>query len=202
MHFITQLRIGCIVWWKCISISQLHIGCIVCNAFPLLSCVCHCVVEVQTVGGGVHPSLYCDRRPDDVHRVPPRFWHHPTDSPLRGGIAARQLCLWVQLQRELHRRGMLRQENVQRLEAIGFQWHPSQAPSEVRTWLSQLGRLLLLIERGRSSALVGGEHALLRGPLGVPPEMAARGLGRRYRLQVALEQEVRVCVCVTMCVYA
>ncbi len=42
----------------------------------------------------------------------------------RGGRAARELALWVQLQREFRRRTLLTSEAVRRLEAINFRWEP------------------------------------------------------------------------------
>jgi hypothetical protein len=39
-----------------------------------------------------------------------------------GGPAAREVCLWVQLQREFRRRSLLPAVAVRRLDAIGFQW--------------------------------------------------------------------------------
>lgn len=40
----------------------------------------------------------------------------------RGGLQARELALWVQLQREFHRRGLLSSDAIKRLGAIGFTW--------------------------------------------------------------------------------
>ena len=42
----------------------------------------------------------------------------------RGGPAARELSLWVQLQREFRRRYLLPIEGVSRLEVLGFEWEP------------------------------------------------------------------------------
>ena len=42
----------------------------------------------------------------------------------RGGPAARELALWVQLQREFRRRHLLPAEAIRRLDAIGFDWDP------------------------------------------------------------------------------
>ena len=39
-------------------------------------------------------------------------------------MRARQLALWLQLQREFHRRGLLGGEAVRRLEAVGMPWEP------------------------------------------------------------------------------
>ncbi len=41
-----------------------------------------------------------------------------------GGPAAREVALWVQLQREFRRRNLLSAPAVTRLNAIGFQWEP------------------------------------------------------------------------------
>ena len=41
-----------------------------------------------------------------------------------GGPAARELALWVQLQREFRRRCLLPAEGVYRLDVLGFQWEP------------------------------------------------------------------------------
>ncbi len=42
----------------------------------------------------------------------------------RGGPAARELALWVQLQREFRRRHLLPSEAIRRLDAVGFDWDP------------------------------------------------------------------------------
>ena len=42
----------------------------------------------------------------------------------RGGPAARELALWVQLQREFRRRHLLPAEAIRRLDAVGFNWDP------------------------------------------------------------------------------
>ena len=42
----------------------------------------------------------------------------------RGGPAARELGLWVWLQREFWRRSLLPLEGIRRLEALGFEWEP------------------------------------------------------------------------------
>ncbi len=42
----------------------------------------------------------------------------------RGGLQARELALWVQLQREFRRRNLLGTDAIKRLEAIGFNWEP------------------------------------------------------------------------------
>jgi hypothetical protein len=41
-----------------------------------------------------------------------------------GGPAAREVCLWVQLQREFRRRNLLSAVAVRRLDALGFKWEP------------------------------------------------------------------------------
>lgn len=40
----------------------------------------------------------------------------------RGGPGARELALWMQLQREFRRRSLLSAEGIQRLTALGFEW--------------------------------------------------------------------------------
>ena len=42
----------------------------------------------------------------------------------KGGLQARELALWVQLQREFRRRNLLGTDAIKRLEAIGFIWEP------------------------------------------------------------------------------
>ena len=42
----------------------------------------------------------------------------------KGGLQARELALWVQLQREFRRRNLLGTDAIKRLEAIGFKWEP------------------------------------------------------------------------------
>ena len=46
----------------------------------------------------------------------------------RGGPAARELALWVQLQREFRRRCLLPAEGVYRLDVLGFEWEPQVSP--------------------------------------------------------------------------
>jgi len=41
-----------------------------------------------------------------------------------GGAAAREVALWVALQREFHRRGVLPSAAVRRLSLLGLQWEP------------------------------------------------------------------------------
>ena len=48
-------------------------------------------------------------------------------------MRARQLALWLQLQREFHRRGLLGGEAVRRLEAVGMPWEP-QVSRRVVLW--------------------------------------------------------------------
>ena len=47
---------------------------------------------------------------------------------LRGGPQAREVALWVQLQREIRRRGLLPVEAVARLSTLGFQWATQARP--------------------------------------------------------------------------
>lgn len=42
----------------------------------------------------------------------------------RGGRAARDLALWMQLQREFRSRSLLLNEAIRRLDAISFRWEP------------------------------------------------------------------------------
>lgn len=42
----------------------------------------------------------------------------------KGGLQARELALWVQLQREFRRRNLLGTDAIKRLQAIGFIWEP------------------------------------------------------------------------------
>lgn len=42
----------------------------------------------------------------------------------RGGLKARQLALWLQLQREFWHRGLLSPDACRRLEALGVVWEP------------------------------------------------------------------------------
>lgn len=67
----------------------------------------------------------------------------------RGGRTARELALWVQLQRELRRRGLLQPVAEHRLNAIGMQWQPEDCRPEDREWMSRLGRVMFLVERTR-----------------------------------------------------
>lgn len=46
----------------------------------------------------------------------------------KGGLQARELALWVQLQREFRRRNLLGTDAVKRLETIGFNWEPEVNP--------------------------------------------------------------------------
>lgn len=123
----------------------------------LHTCVLCCPVCVRT------PSLAAEKG-DCVLKVIESLFTLPTHSLLSGGVTARQLSLWVQLQREFKRRNLLGAESVKRLEAIGFQWEPredgerQQGGASAATsadfhkqsrWLARLGRLLYAIERVR-----------------------------------------------------
>ena len=44
----------------------------------------------------------------------------------QGGRQARQLAMWVQLQREFYRRNVLGPKAIRRLDAIGFKWTAEQ----------------------------------------------------------------------------
>jgi hypothetical protein len=69
----------------------------------------------------------------------------------RGGGTARELALWVALQREFRRRGVLPAEAEARLGAMGAEWEPADGPAEARRWVGWLGRLLYVAERRRAS---------------------------------------------------
>ena len=47
-----------------------------------------------------------------------------------GGPAARELAVWVELQREFRRRSLLPIEGVRRLDALGMDWQP-EVPSRL-----------------------------------------------------------------------
>ena len=49
----------------------------------------------------------------------------------KGGLQARELALWVQLQREFRRRNLLGTDAIKRLEAIGFRWEPEVGSAAV-----------------------------------------------------------------------
>lgn len=67
----------------------------------------------------------------------------------KGGITARELALWISLQREFHRRQLLPAEAVQRFEAVYSGWRDLGSSAEEDQWMSWLGRLVYVIERRR-----------------------------------------------------
>lgn len=67
----------------------------------------------------------------------------------KGGITARELALWISLQREFHRRQLLPAEAVQRFEAVYSGWRDLGDSVEEDQWMSWLGRLVYVIERRR-----------------------------------------------------
>eukprot|EP00890_Picochlorum_soloecismus_P006646 jgi/Picsp_1/806/NSC_04295-R1_protein len=67
----------------------------------------------------------------------------------RGGITARELALWICLQREFNRRQLLPVEAIQRFEAVYSGWIGNQHDSEDAVWMTWLGRLVYVIERRR-----------------------------------------------------
>ena len=71
-----------------------------------------------------------------------------TDWGARGGKTARELALWMSLQREFRRRQILPMEAIQRFEALQVEWEPRDKRSlaEIR-WMDWLGRLLYVVER-------------------------------------------------------
>ncbi|KAK9794360.1 hypothetical protein WJX73_004870 [Symbiochloris irregularis] len=65
----------------------------------------------------------------------------------QGGLRAREVVLWSQLQREFKKRCLLPDAAIKRLDAIGFCWDPQVGqPADVR-WMDRLGSLLYVIER-------------------------------------------------------
>merc|ERR1719199_1829636 len=67
----------------------------------------------------------------------------------KGGITARELALWISLQREFYRRQLLPAEAVQRFEAVHGGWMDPGASEEEDKWMQWLGRLVYVIERRR-----------------------------------------------------
>lgn len=47
-----------------------------------------------------------------------------------GGLAAREVALWVQLQREFRRRGVLPSEAARRLSLLSLEWQPEVRPRQ------------------------------------------------------------------------
>lgn len=67
----------------------------------------------------------------------------------QGGPTAGELALWTQLQRELKNRGLIEPEAFRRLDAVGFDWAPEDMRVQDRTFMTQLGRLVLCAEKTR-----------------------------------------------------
>ncbi|BDA51016.1 hypothetical protein COCOBI_17-2350 [Coccomyxa sp. Obi] len=68
-----------------------------------------------------------------------------------GGPAAREVALWVQLQREFRRRNLLSAPAVTRLNAIGFEWEPKGGLEWQHRWMAQFARVVYLIERAKKT---------------------------------------------------
>eukprot|EP00887_Chlorella_sp_A99_P001316 scaffold14.g1316.t1 len=88
----------------------------------------------------------------------------------RGGLTARELALWITLQREYQRRGLLPVEALRRFEALHVQWEPLDRTPVERTWMSWLGRLLYVV--GRNNNRLSRGHVVKGARLGRP-----KGLG-------------------------
>lgn len=67
----------------------------------------------------------------------------------KGGITARELALWISLQREFYQRQLLPAEAVQRFEAVHGGWMDAGTSVEEDRWMQWLGRLVYVIERRR-----------------------------------------------------
>jgi hypothetical protein len=65
----------------------------------------------------------------------------------RGGVTAREVALWMTLQKEFRRRQLLPDEAEQRFEAIGVQWEPAPEHAAEDRWMGMLGRLLYVVEK-------------------------------------------------------
>eukprot|EP00884_Botryococcus_braunii_P002348 jgi/Botrbrau1/12113/Bobra.0186s0031.3 len=101
------------------------------------------------------------------------------DVGTEGGPRAREAALWVQLQREFQRRNLLLRPAIRRLEALGFQWTPQGGTEEEMRWLAQVGRLLYVVERGKTASAADWQERLQaerrakvqgRSPPGEPPQ--------------------------------
>ncbi|CAL8466147.1 g5683 [Coccomyxa elongata] len=68
-----------------------------------------------------------------------------------GGPAAREVALWVQLQREFRRRNLLSAPAVTRLNAIGFEWEPKGGLEWQHRWMARFARVVYLIERSKKT---------------------------------------------------
>ena len=65
----------------------------------------------------------------------------------RGGITARELALWMALQREFRRRQLLPAEAELRFEALHVEWEAVGETAAAVQWMRWLGKLLYLVER-------------------------------------------------------
>lgn len=65
----------------------------------------------------------------------------------RGGITARELALWMALQREFRRRQLLPGEAIQRFEALQVEWDSPRESQAALEWMEWLGRLVYAVER-------------------------------------------------------
>jgi hypothetical protein len=66
----------------------------------------------------------------------------------RGGVTARELALWMALQREFKRRQLLPAEAEHRFEALHVQWESGEDEEAAAVeWMGWLGRLLYVVER-------------------------------------------------------
>mmetsp|Transcript_6443 Transcript_6443/g.18579 ORF Transcript_6443/g.18579 Transcript_6443/m.18579 type:complete len:900 (-) Transcript_6443:636-3335(-) len=67
----------------------------------------------------------------------------------KGGPAARECALWVQLQRELRNRGIMEEETEKRLNATHMVWTPQDVSRDDHHFMTMLGRVLLAAEQER-----------------------------------------------------
>ena len=123
------------------------------------------------------------------------LWHGESGEPFtwdlihwgeRGGITARELALWISLQREFMRRQLLPAEAVSRFEAVSPGWTGSERNVEESEWMSWLGRLVYVIERRRVAmrrppAGKGNPFAVNRGRTGKDDSMTAGDVSGRAR---------------------
>ncbi|KAG7667115.1 hypothetical protein NADE_003088 [Nannochloris sp. 'desiccata'] len=66
----------------------------------------------------------------------------------RGGVTARELALWMALQREFKRRQLLPAEAEHRFEALHVQWEAGEEEEAAAVeWMGWLGQLLYVVER-------------------------------------------------------
>lgn len=84
------------------------------------------------------------------------LWHGENGQPFswvgfdwgaRGGSTARELALWIALQREFRRRQLLDQDVLQRFEALQVDWNPRDdfGPAALE-WMGWLGKLVYTVE--------------------------------------------------------